>query len=141
MISLQQEQASIDALRARRAQDKKNPFVINIHDGRLMPNTPRLRVHKDYRVYTGPVKDSTGESRLKWLDGNLMTARPRVVNSLAGTPAPPVFDVGKASQSELIGFALDEYGLVLPEDMPVAEMRNRIMLVATPLADNTDDLA
>lgn len=133
MITAAQEQNVSNARRA--LQDKKVPHVININDGRLMPNVPRLRTHKDYRVYTGP-RDPDGKpaslpQRMKWLAGAMHNNLPRIVDSSAQEP----FDIGKASRDELIVFASSELGMMLPDGLDAPEMRKRIMAYAQTMGN------
>ena len=97
------QEAALAARRAQTAQDKRNPFLIHVDDGRLMPNVARLRGHAKYHVFTGSPK-ATPEERMAWLRsmGN-------------GTPLPTEdpFDIGTASVAELIAFAASEYGVTL----------------------------
>ena len=85
-ISEAAEQRMVAARAARNKQDKKHPFVINIHDGRLLPNVPNLRAHSNYRVYTGDPKASAQE-RLRFL--SVAGHRPRVVDSEVSGEQPP----------------------------------------------------
>ena len=52
------QEAAIAARRAQTQQDKRNPFLIHVDDGRLMPNVARLRGHAKYRVFTGDRKST-----------------------------------------------------------------------------------
>lgn len=131
MISAQQEAAMQMAndRSSKRRQDKTNPHVINVNDGRLMPNTPRLRKHKDYRVYMGP-KDADTELRMKWLAGAGRRS-PMVVDS--SEPAE-VFDLGKATAADLVLFAFENYGMILDENTPIVELRKAVKATAEKLA-------
>ena len=60
------QEAALAARRAQTAQDKRNPFLIHVDDGRLIPNVARLRGHAKYRVFTGSPK-ATPEERMVWL--------------------------------------------------------------------------
>jgi hypothetical protein len=107
------QEAALAARRAQTAQDKRNPFLIHVDDGRLMPNVARLRGHAKYRVFTGSPK-ATPEERMAWLRsmGN-------------GTPLPTEdpFDIGTASVAELIAFAASEYGVTLDPSTHHNKMR------------------
>lgn len=139
MINNAQE-AAIAAARARSQQDKTNPFLINVHDGRLIPNVPKLRGHKDYRVFTGDHKRASKEDRMRWLEtgGSAPNAR-GVVDS---TP----FDLGKATADEIVAFAASEYGLMLnPESnlhtlraaMRKAAIEHGTMVMTSKMANKT----
>lgn len=122
-ISEQAEARMISARAARNKQNAKIPFLINVKDGRLIPNVPAIagrpaetttdgktipakKPHPDYRPFTGSVKASLDE-RLAWIAslGGHASAAPRAV-SLANLPA---FDLGTATVDELIEFAQEEY--------------------------------
>ncbi len=115
------QEAALAARRAQTAQDKRNPFLIHVDDGRLMPNVARLRGHAKYRVFTGSPK-ATLEERMAWL------------RSLGhGDPAPSAeeaFDIGKASPAEMVAFAASEYGVKFPEDMHHNKMRSELRRLA-----------
>jgi hypothetical protein len=123
MINEAQDQrlANNVARSAKYKQDKTNPMVININDGRLMPNNKVLREHPDYRVYTGDIK-ADQPARMRWLKGFANT--PKVVNSAAAADA---FDVGKATKEDLVGFALDTFGAALDGDKHIATLRKEVM--------------
>ena len=127
MITDQQEANLANAnQRAKKKQDKANPMVININDGRLMPNTPRLRVHKDYRVYGGRI-DAPLPERMKWLAGALKQLPTKVVNS---KEAEDSFDVGTASVDDLVIFAMEQWGVVLDPAKPAKALRKEVMGLA-----------
>ena len=114
------QEAVLAARRAQTAQDKRNPFLIHVDDGRLMPNVARLRGHAKYRVFTGSPK-ATPEERMAWLRsmGN-------------GTPLPTEdpFDIGTASVAELIAFAASEYGVTLDPSTHHNKMRAELRRLA-----------
>jgi len=114
------QEAALAARRAQTAQDKRNPFLIHVDDGRLMPNVARLRGHAKYRVFTGSPK-ATSEERMAWLRsmGN-------------GTPLPTEdpFDIGTASVAELIAFAASEYGVTLDPSTHHNKMRAELRRLA-----------
>lgn len=114
------QEAAIAARRAQTQQDKRNPFLIHVDDGRLMPNVARLRGHAKYRVFTGSPK-ATPEERMAWLRsmGN-------------GTPLPTEdpFDIGTASVAELIAFAASEYGVTLDPSTHHNKMRAELRRLA-----------
>ena len=122
-ISEAMEQKMVEANRARNAQDKRHPMLINVKDGRLIPNVPKLRTHKDYRVYMGdPQAPLVDRLRILQTQGLLHAAA--VVDSqnnlehlkmgtveAAGEP----FDIAKASREQLKAFAIENYGVGLDE--------------------------
>ncbi|MBS0367668.1 MAG: hypothetical protein JSS57_00560 [Proteobacteria bacterium] len=124
-ISEVMEQKMVEANRARNAQDKRHPMLININDGRLIPNVPKLRTHKDYRVYMGDPKAPL-EDRLRVLQTQGMLHGAAVVDTgnpsqylqmgnaepLAGGEA---FDISKATREQLKAFAVENYGVSLDE--------------------------
>lgn len=127
MITAEQERNLSDAnARAKKKQDKTNPMVVNIEDGRLMPNTPRLRVHPQYRVYAGP-KDADAAGRLRWLEGQSRGGKTKLVNSKADEDT---FDVGTATADEMVIFALENYGLKLDPKKPLKTLRKELMEAA-----------
>ena len=107
----------------KRRQDKDNPMVINVHDGRLMPNTPRLRVHKDYRVYTGDINAALPE-RMRWLKGAPRHQPTKVVNT---QEAADEFDLGSASKEDIVLFALQQYGATLDPGQDIRTLRKAVM--------------
>jgi len=121
MITEAQE-AALAARRARISQDKKFPFLIHVEDGRLMPNVPALRKHPKYRVFTGSPKAGPDE-RKAWL---------RSMNG--GDPLSladaPVFDIGKASVEEMVGFAASEYGVTLDPTLHHNKLRAELRRLA-----------
>lgn len=120
---------------AKKKQDKTNPFVVNVKNGRLMPNTPRLRVHKDYRVYPASLEEaqkSTTADRMRWVERSaaLKTSAPRIVNSKAEEDA---FDVGTATSDELQVFAMETWGLALDPKQPLKTLRSAVMKKAAEM--------
>jgi hypothetical protein len=128
MITAEQERNLSEAnARAKKKQDRTNPMVVNIEDGRLMPNTPRLRVHPQYRVYGGP-RDADAAGRLRWLDGQSRAGKTtKVVNS---KEAEDTFDVGTATADDLMIFALENYGLALDPSKPLKVLRKELLAAA-----------
>lgn len=122
-ISAQQEKTLSEAnQRYKKKQDKVNPHVININDGRLMPNVSTLREHVNYRVYTGP-KDATTEERMKWLQGALKQMPDRHVTGVVED-----FDVSTADKDALITFAMEEWGLMLSPELGLSVLRRQVLL-------------
>lgn len=127
MITEQQEQNLADSLaRSKKKQDRTNPMVINIDDLRLMPNTPRLRVHAKYRVYSGPI-DASKADRQRWLDGALRHLPRKVINSAADEPP---FDIGTASKDDLVTFAMENFGTQLEFNKPLKALREEVLKLA-----------
>lgn len=114
--------------RARQRQDKSHPLLINIKDGRLMPNVPRIRNNKkaQYVVYTGPAK-ATLEERMRYLQSMGRNGGRRVVDS-SSEDAP--FDIGKASKQELVDFALSEYQTQLSLETDHRKLRTQVKELA-----------
>lgn len=110
---------------SKKRQDRVNPMVIHIENARLMPNTPRLRVHKDYRVYTGDPTDDL-ETRKRWLKG-VDRRTPKVIDS---TPDAAPFDVGTATADDLVMFAFENYGKVLDSALPPKKLREAVKALA-----------
>ena len=120
-ISEVMEQRMVEANRARNAQDKRHPMLINIKDGRMIPNVPKLRGHPNYRVYMGDPTASK-EERLRVLHTQGLLESAAIVDSgPRGVPQPgPIespegepFDVAKAQREELKIFAKQNYGVDL----------------------------
>ncbi len=138
-----QETKMISARAARNKQNPKIPFLINIKDGRLLPNVPALagrpaettsdgkvipakKPHPDLRPFTGSVK-ATLDERMKWLETLGMAPGQRQV-SLANVEP---FDVGTATLDELVMFAKDEYGLDLDKGKGLKAARTAVIEAAT----------
>lgn len=123
-VSEATEARMIAERQARNKQDKKYPHLINIDDGRLLPNVPNLAKHPKYRVYHGDPKATSGE-RLRYLASQLggRAAHRAVVNSQEDV-AP--FDVGTATKEELIAFAQTEYDLELSSNTDIRTLRKRV---------------
>jgi len=119
-MNSQQEHNLSQAFSKSKKQDKRYPHVVNVENGRLMPNTPKLREHKLYRVYAGP-KDATTEERLAWIKGLMARSPIKVVNS-----AEETFDIAKAGGEELVAFALEHFGAALDGTKPVAVLRREL---------------
>lgn len=139
MISEAQD-AKISDARARSAQDKVNPLLINIDDGRLMPNVRRILRHKSarYVIYSGDPKASL-EERMLWLKsmGRQPGAR-RIINTAIDTDE--VVDLGKLSKAELIDLAMAEYQTELPSNIDVKEMRKRVLALAAAHQQSVENM-
>jgi hypothetical protein len=147
-ISEAQESKMIAQRNARNKQNVKIPFLINVKDGRLIPNVPMLAgraaevapngqvipakpPHPNYRPYTGSLK-ATEEERMKWLESSGFTIQ--TVSTEAGNaPRRAVvladvepFDIGTATVGELIAFAKDEYGADLSPAGGLKALRTQV---------------
>jgi len=136
-------------------QDKKVPFLIHVHDARLVPNVPQLGgdgklipPNPLYRPYHGNPKASLDE-RLAYLStvGTSGAATRTVVKTVVLAPeeadALPEdekpFDIGKASREELLAFALDTYGTALPPDTHLATLRKQVNALARSAARGEEE--
>lgn len=118
-------------------QDPKVPMVINMDDGRLMPNTPRLRMHANYRPYHGSLK-ATQDERMAYIASLTGAVAPaRAKRKVQDDEGP--FDLDRASKPEMVRFAATEYGLVLEPGMPAGVMRERIKEAAKEAAGGNED--
>lgn len=109
-------------------QDRKCPLLINIQDGRLIPNVPNIAANIDYRPYRGNPKASL-EERMTYIASSLSTGgRPRVIDT--SNADEEVFDIGRASKPELIAFALKEFNTPLPESADIRTLRKQIAALA-----------
>jgi hypothetical protein len=136
MISEQQEANLAEAhARSKKKQDKTHPHVINIDDGRLMPNTPRLRILPNYRVYGGDINAALPE-RMKWLKSALRAHPKAIVNSKA---EEDTFDVGTASVDDLIVFAVENFGASLNPKHPLKNLRAEVMRLAEVAEKQTEE--
>ncbi len=135
MINSQSAAALEDAAgrSAKRRQDKTNPMVIHIENGRLMPNTPGLRKHPMYRVYGGAL-DAPLPERMNWLKGMMRMPR-QVVN----TAPAEVFDIGTATADDLVTFAFEEYGSVLDAKLPINKLRRTVAAMAEAANASTEN--
>lgn len=142
-INEQTEQKMISARAARNKQNKEVPFLINVKDGRLLPNIPALagrpaektpsghtipakKPHPNYRPFTGSPKASL-EERMKWLETSGAAApRGREV-SLANIEP---FDVGTATLDELVEFGSSEYGLEINKGLGLKAARAAVIKAA-----------
>lgn len=129
MITEQQEQnlQSANDRRTAKRQDRTNPHVINVNDGRLMPNTQRLRQHKEYRVYTGP-SNADLPTRMRWLEGMRRRA-PKIIDSSTDAADEP-FDIGKATKEDIAVFAMENFGKVFDLSLPLKTMREELKKLA-----------
>lgn len=149
----QQEAALANAVNATSKQDRKVPFLININDGRLFPNIPKLskgltaKFGKNYRPYHGPVR-ATLEQRMQYLRSEMGTGAgrpigPAVIDSEDAefVAPPPPFDISKASKEELITFAATQYGKVIAPDVHFMTARKMVREFAKQAGELADGLA
>lgn len=140
-----------EANRARNAQDRKNPLLINVDDGRLVPNVPQLGgrnedkargisqilPHPKYRIYKGDPKASL-EARMQYLATSGVNGRRAVMDSSTeADPALPAFDIQKATREDLVLFAMEQYGMALDEDgtMHLTTLRAKVKALAQSVGD------
>lgn len=150
-ISDVMEQQQAARYQSRNKQDKKHPMLINIEDGRLVPNVPMLAgrkgdpvnkippimPHPKYRVFTGDPKASK-EQRLRWLETSGQSGAMRAVVD-SGADAPAAFDVSTASREQLVAFARDQYGEALDAtgDTHLTKLRAQVRALAQTAGDLT----
>lgn len=128
MAITEQQEARLADARTRARQDPKDPLLINLEDGRLMPNVPRIRAKPNYVIYSGSPKDNL-ETRMLWLQS--MGRRPgarRVVNTVLDSDE--AFDVGKATKEQLRDFAMQEYMVELNMGKDIKELRREVVSLA-----------
>lgn len=132
MISEAQE-SSLAQSRAAARQNREIPFLINVKDGRLVPNTPGNANLSSYRPFLGDYKAPLTERMAYLKSSGVGRGRVQVTNSAA---EPAVFDIGKATKDELIAFAFDNFQSVLV-DAPLGTLRKQV----AELAKAADSLA
>ena len=115
--------------RVKQKQDAKIPFLINVKDGRLVPNVAGTRELPDYAPYRGPAKAPL-EARLQFLrsEGRLGSAYRPLVDSSVEQSSEPVapFDIAVASKDELMAFAASEYGKSLDPTAHLATLKKQV---------------
>lgn len=148
-ISEQAAQGMSNAIRARvQAQDKRNPFLINVNDGRLVPNVGLLRKDPNYRVYFG-APDASLQARMHILatqglgdrtpivvedsstlfqNGAVVAATNAAVVAATDTRGP--FDIHRASVTELVDFALANYNEQLDATTHKATLKAQVRALA-----------
>ena len=160
MISEAVEARMSEARRRANAQDREHPFLINIDDGRLVPNVPRLAgqaankalgkafipPHPKYRVYMGPPKAKL-EERMRILMTQGLMARAAVIdtNHLAGSgntvseaEKAEAFNINRAGREELVVFAQENYGVAIDNasgDTHVMKLRAKVRELARAAGD------
>ena len=126
MINEAQDTALSNRMKQR--QDAKIPFLINIEDGRLVPNVAGTRELPNYRPYHGPAKAPL-EARLMYLrtEGRMGSAyRPLTDSSVEQAPPVEPFDIATASRDDLINFAFTEYGKSLDPTAHLATIKKQV---------------
>ena len=134
-ISADQE-ANLAASRARTRQDKKTPFLINVDDARLIPNTPLNAKNPKYRVFLGDYRASEAERVAFLKSGGLGVGKRAVVLPAADEP----FDIGKAQKDELIAFAFEQYQAVLDPSTNIRTLRKKVAELASGAGTDTESL-
>jgi hypothetical protein len=145
------EQQAAARHNARNRQDRKHPFLINIEDGRLVPNVPMLGgrkgdpkekipsilPHPKYRVFSGDPKASLAD-RMRWIETSGQSGAMRAVVD-SGADAPAAFDVSTASREQLVAFARDQYGEALDAtgDTHLTKLRAQVRALAQTAGDLT----
>lgn len=142
-ITEAQEARMLSERAARNKQNPKHPYLINVKDGRLLPNVPALAGrpqkgqpgqpgfepakpgHRNYRIYTGDPKAALDE-RMRWLQTQVgSVGRPITLVNIEP------FDVGTATLDELIEFAQTEYGVALSKQLGLKAVRAEVIKLAT----------
>lgn len=157
-ISAAMEERMSAAVQARNAQNKRWPLLINIEDGRLVPNVPRLggkeavrdangRIvapaippHPKYRVWRGDPKASTTE-RLRILNEGMRIETAPVIDPTFVASAEAAFDISTASAEELVAFANEQYGTKLNANTPVHLLRGKVKALAVKHGDAAPPVA
>lgn len=125
-ISADQE-SNLAASRARTRQDKKTPFLINVDDARLIPNTPLNAKNPKYRPFLGDYRASEAERVAFLKSGGMGIGKRTVVMPSADEP----FDIGKAQKDELITFAYEQYQAVLDPSTDIRTLRKKVAELAS----------
>ena len=123
MINEAQDAALSNATRPK--QDRNIPFLINVDDGRLVPNMPRLRLHPKYRPYHGVLTASQAD-RMTYLKTEYKSMPRSVIDSTRVKS----FDIATATKDEMIAFALSEYGTTIDATMHGNAVRVRLRKLA-----------
>jgi hypothetical protein len=118
------EAAMLAARAARNKQDTKYTHLINVIDASLLPNVPKLRNHRDLRVYTGDIHATEAE-RKRWLE----TGGARLPRAVVLAEEEP-FDIGTAELPALREFAFNEYGFNIPDAATVEQARKQVNALA-----------
>lgn len=149
----QQEATAIQRYKAANSQNKRYPMLINIDDGRLVPNVPLLggrkevrdpvtgkviqngrAPHPQYRVYMGDPKAPRAE-RLRILRQSMGMESAPVVDAGFVEKQVQAFDIANANAEELVAFAKEQYGLNLSPNTPMHLLRGRIKAKAVEHGD------
>jgi hypothetical protein len=151
-ISAAMEERMSAAVQRRNAQDKRWPMLINIDDGRLVPNVPRLGgkkavkdangrtiepaipPHPKYRVWRGDSKAPIAE-RLRILREGLSIETAPVIDAAFVASAEAAFDISTADANELVAFANEQYGTKLNANTPLHLLRGKVKALALKHGD------
>lgn len=159
-ITEAQEIGQVEAQRRAHAQNKRYPLLINVDDGRLVPNVPQLGgrteiraqdgrllrtailAHPRYRVYMGDPKAPL-EERMRLLATSGFGVHNPVIDPDAPRNAVVAesFDISKASKQELVAFAEKQYGTTLDPNKHHATLRAEVRQLAANAGDLAGDLA
>lgn len=124
------QEANLSASRARTRQDKKVPFLINIDDARLVPNTPLTARLMKYRPFHGDYKASEAERRAYLATESRGPTKRAVVMSEEAPAVEQPFDISTASKDDLIAFAFDQYQEVLDPSTDIRSLRKKVAALA-----------
>jgi hypothetical protein len=129
--------AVVAATREKFKQNKDTPLVINVTDGRLLPNTVAVSGQPDghggfiegtrdpnYVPYHGDPK-ATLEERMKWL--RTANTAPRRVIFSASAVEPERIDLDKMSKEQLINFAASEFSMKISAQVDIKSIRKMIL--------------
>lgn len=127
MISAAQEERMSAARAARDKQNKKIPLLINIEDGRLVPNVPLIGGRKEVRNADGHVivaarlphpkyRPYMGDPKATLAQRMTMLATQGIIGAMPVTDAPlsadeelaPI-DIETAKPQEMIDYAMKKY--------------------------------
>lgn len=151
-ISAAMEERMSAAVQSRNAQNKRWPFLINIEDGRLVPNVPRLGgkaavknadgrtidpaipPHPKYRVWRGDPKAPKAE-RLRILNEGMRVETAPVIDAAFVASAEAAFDISTADANELVAFANEQYGTKLNANTPLHLLRGKVKALAVKHGD------
>lgn len=123
MAITEEHEKQAASFRGKHRQNKAQPWLIRTTDGSIFPNVPLIAKRQNMRPYSGDI-NAPVEERMKMLAG--MPGRRTVVFD----EVEP-FNITKASKTELIAFAMDEYSEVIGED----EHINKVRAIVCKLAE------
>jgi hypothetical protein len=140
MITEQQQTAMSN--RNKPLQDRKVPLLINIDDGRLVPNVEQTRALENYRLYHGPSNASLADRmnylRTEYKGMHRFTEVADSGSPPAGTTKP--FDIHTASKEELVAFAASEYHKELDLTAHLATLKKQVRELAREAGAFNGDL-